>query len=115
MPLRNVILSNIIGDNLLRFYIPIGEEDVSEWHLTLILQRDRYFESIKGIIAGLISSEVPTIASFLRKNQRPLRVSSLNLLGSLIQNGLTNCDDVLVELPQLINEQDLHVAQLGKT
>ena len=68
----------------------------------------------KGMIAGLIASEVPTIASFLRKNQRPLRVSSLNLLGSLIQNGLTNCDDVLVELPQLINEQDLHVAQLGK-
>ena len=73
-----------------------------------------YFEPTKGIIAGLIASEVPTIASFLRKNQRPLRVSSLNLLGSLIQNGLTNCDDVLVELPQLINEQDLHVAQLGK-
>ena len=72
------------------------------------------FEPIKGMIAGIIASEVPTIASFLRKNQRPLRVSSLNLLGSLIQNGLTNCDDVLVELPQLINEQDLHVAQLGE-
>ena len=81
--------------------------------ISVLFPWNLYFESVKGMIAGLISSEVPTIASFLRKNQRPLRVSSLNLLGSLIQNGLTNCDDVLVELPQLINEQDLHVAQLG--
>lgn len=68
---------------------------------------------IKAIISGLIAPEVSVIASFLRKNQRPLRVSSLNLLGTLIQNGLTDCDDVLIELPQLINEQDLHVAQLA--
>ena len=53
------------------------------------------------------AQEVGTLASFLRKNHRLLRVSTLNLVSSLIQNGLQKCDEILVELPLLINDQGL--------
>ena len=58
-------------------------------------------------------SEIGVIGSFLRKNHRLLRVSSLTLLSTLVKNGLKQCDEVLVELPLLINDQDMHIAQLG--
>ena len=67
------------------------------------------------LIPEMIESEVGIIASFLRKNQRQLRVTSLNLAARLITSGLRNCDQILTELPQLINDQDLHVSQLGMT
>ena len=58
-------------------------------------------------------SHIGTLASFLRKSQRVLRICTLNLLSTLIQNGLSNVDEILVELPSLITEHDLHVAQLA--
>ena len=68
---------------------------------------------IAPLISNMIAAEMPVVASFLRKNQRQLRVTTLNLLANLIQNGLRVMDEVMAELPQLINDQDLHVAQLG--
>ena len=70
--------------------------------------------AIASVIPVMIIPEVSTISSFLRKNQRQLRVTSLNLSVTLIRNGLKKCEDILIELPQLINDQDLHVSQLGE-
>jgi len=61
----------------------------------------------------MIVDHISTLASFLRKSQRVLRTSTLNFLSTLIKNGLTDVNLILVELPSLVNEHDLHVAQLA--
>lgn len=60
---------------------------------------------------------MPILASFLRKNQRALKLSTLTLLGVLVRNygsaiTPTMLADVTIELPPLINESDLHISQL---
>lgn len=57
------------------------------------------------------------MASFLRKNQRALKLSTLTLLDTLVQNyGHYLYDEllhgVIRELPPLLTEADLHIAQL---
>lgn len=57
------------------------------------------------------------LASFLRKNQRALKLSTLTLLDVLFKNygnALVSdmIEDALVELPPLISESDLHISQL---
>lgn len=60
---------------------------------------------------------IPILASFLRKNQRALKLSTLTLLDTLVQNYshyLYNelLLSVIKELPPLLTEADLHIAQL---
>lgn len=60
---------------------------------------------------------IPILASFLRKNQRALKLSTLTLLDTLVQNYshyLYNelLQGVIKELPPLLTEADLHIAQL---
>ncbi|KAG9510927.1 Cullin-associated NEDD8-dissociated protein 1, partial [Fragariocoptes setiger] len=57
------------------------------------------------------------LASFLRKNQRSLKLSTLVLLDSTIKRAghlldAKSVEHILVETPPLINESDLHVSQL---
>lgn len=70
-------------------------------------------EIVSSITPVMIVDHIATLASFLRKSQRVLRISTLNLLSTLIKNGLTDVNQILVELPSLVNEHDLHVAQLA--
>lgn len=65
----------------------------------------------------ILSDALPVLASFLRKNQRALKLATLTLLDTLVTNysnaiGPQLLDKVLMELPPLINESDLHIAQL---
>ena len=60
---------------------------------------------------------VPILASFLRKNQRTLKISTLILLNSFVQRyaqhlSTVEIEAILVELPPLISEADLHISQL---
>lgn len=58
------------------------------------------------------------LGSFLRKNQRALKLNSLHLLDTLVNNyhPVINAQllkEAIVEIPPLISEADLHVAQLS--
>uniref|UniRef100_A0A2K5RNE1 Cullin associated and neddylation dissociated 2 (putative) n=1 Tax=Cebus imitator TaxID=2715852 RepID=A0A2K5RNE1_CEBIM len=66
----------------------------------------------------ILAEALPILASFLRKNQRALRLATLAALDALAQNqGLSlppsAVQAVLAELPALVNESDMHVAQLA--
>lgn len=61
---------------------------------------------------------IQLLGSFLRKNQRPLKLNSLHLLDTLVNNyhPVINAQllkEAIVEIPPLISEADLHVAQLS--
>uniref|UniRef100_A0A3P8Y8P3 TATA-binding protein interacting (TIP20) domain-containing protein n=1 Tax=Esox lucius TaxID=8010 RepID=A0A3P8Y8P3_ESOLU len=61
---------------------------------------------------------VPILASFLRKNQRALKLSTLAGLDILVKNYSDSVtpamiDAVLAELPPLISESDMHVSQMA--
>lgn len=65
----------------------------------------------------LLGEGIPILGSFLRKNQRALKLSTLTLLDTLLNNYSTAMNvnllqKVMVELPPLISDQDLHIAQL---
>jgi len=65
----------------------------------------------------ILSDSMPVLSSFLRKNQRALKLSTLLLLDTMVKNystsiALDTLSPVLAELPPLISETDLHIAQL---
>ena len=60
---------------------------------------------------------MPVLSSFLRRNQRALKLSTLLLLDTMVKNystslALDTLSPVLAELPPLVSETDLHIAQL---
>ncbi|XP_063834231.1 cullin-associated NEDD8-dissociated protein 1 [Ostrinia nubilalis] len=64
----------------------------------------------------ILSDVVPILGSFLRKNQRALKLSTLVLLDTLVQNysndiSIELLSKVLMEVPPLVCESDLHCAQ----
>lgn len=66
----------------------------------------------------ILAEALPILASFLRKNQRALRLATLAALDALAQSqglGLPPpaVRTVLAELPALVSENDMHVAQLA--
>ncbi|XP_037658282.1 cullin-associated NEDD8-dissociated protein 2 isoform X1 [Choloepus didactylus] len=66
----------------------------------------------------ILAEALPVLASFLRKNQRALRLATLAALDALAQSqGLSlpppAIRAVLAELPALLSESDMHVAQLA--
>jgi len=65
----------------------------------------------------ILKDSLPVLSSFLRKNQRALKLSTLVLLDTLVKNypgslDLAALSPVLAELPPLVSETDLHIAQL---
>jgi len=65
----------------------------------------------------ILADSLPILSSFLRKNQRALKLSTLVLLDTLVRNypsslTLAALSPVLAELPPLVSETDLHIAQL---
>ncbi|XP_064597809.1 cullin-associated NEDD8-dissociated protein 1-like [Liolophura sinensis] len=72
---------------------------------------------LKIDLTPILGEGVPILASFLRKNHRALKLSTLACLDVLVKNygaGLTRAmiGDVMKEMPPLIHENDLHVSQL---
>ncbi|XP_043934569.1 cullin-associated NEDD8-dissociated protein 1-like [Protopterus annectens] len=66
----------------------------------------------------LLAEGVPILASFLRKNQRALKLSTLAALEILIKNYSDSLkpvmiESVLAELPSLIQENDMHISQVA--
>ena len=68
---------------------------------------------ISSFILKYVSEQILTLSSFLRKSNRQLRTLSLVFMKSLVSNGFRKVDQVLLEVPALITESDLHVAQLA--
>ncbi|XP_053576746.1 cullin-associated NEDD8-dissociated protein 1 [Bombina bombina] len=72
---------------------------------------------LKVDLRPLLKDALPILASFLRKNQRALRLGTLSALGVLVKN-YSDClkppmvDPLLGELPTLLAESDMHVAQV---
>ncbi|GLV39340.1 Cullin-associated and neddylation-dissociated 1 [Carabus blaptoides fortunei] len=70
------------------------------------------------VLQQLVKDEaVPILGSFLRKNQRALKLSTLSLLDTLVQNYshylyTDLLRSVISEVPPLLSEADLHIAQL---
>lgn len=69
-------------------------------------------------LSPILNDVIPALGSFLRKNQRTLKLNSLTLLDTIV-NYYSNYVDpnllqtAILELPALLSETDLHVAQLS--
>ncbi|XP_014297197.1 cullin-associated NEDD8-dissociated protein 1 [Microplitis demolitor] len=68
----------------------------------------------------IMDEAIPILGSFLRKNQRALKLCSLTLLDTLVRSYSSSLntdllDKVTTELTALLNESDLHIAQLTLT
>ncbi|XP_034143687.1 cullin-associated NEDD8-dissociated protein 1 isoform X1 [Esox lucius] len=73
---------------------------------------------LKIDLRPILGEAVPILASFLRKNQRALKLSTLAGLDILVKNYSDSVtpamiDAVLAELPPLISESDMHVSQMA--
>uniref|UniRef100_A0A7N6FJD9 TATA-binding protein interacting (TIP20) domain-containing protein n=1 Tax=Anabas testudineus TaxID=64144 RepID=A0A7N6FJD9_ANATE len=73
---------------------------------------------LKIDLRPVLPDAVPILASFLRKNQRALKLCTLAALDILLRNynsAVTPVmvDAVLAELPPLISESDMHVSQMA--
>lgn len=69
-------------------------------------------------LGPILSDTIPQLGSFLRKNQRALKLNSLTLLDTLVNNYSVFINPQLLkgaihELSPLLSESDLHVAQLS--
>lgn len=72
---------------------------------------------LKIDLRPILGEGLPILASFLRKNQRALKLSTLNALDILVKNYSDSLkpamiEAVLRELPVLITENDMHVSQV---
>ncbi|KAI1900005.1 hypothetical protein AGOR_G00067760 [Albula goreensis] len=68
----------------------------------------------------LLTEGIPILGSFLRKNQRVLKLSTLSALNVIVQNYSDSLkppmlEAVLSEMPALISESDMHVSQVALT
>ncbi|NXS61534.1 CAND1 protein, partial [Brachypteracias leptosomus] len=73
---------------------------------------------LKIDLRPILGEGFPILASFLRKNQRALKLSTLTALDILVRNYSSSLkpamiEAVLTELPALITENDMHVSQVA--
>ncbi|NWQ60243.1 CAND1 protein, partial [Neopipo cinnamomea] len=73
---------------------------------------------LKIDLRPILEEGLPILASFLRKNQRALKLSTLTALDILVKNYSDSLkpamiESVLTELPALITENDMHVSQVA--
>ncbi|KAK3087101.1 hypothetical protein FSP39_001721 [Pinctada imbricata] len=72
---------------------------------------------LKIDLKPILVEGIPILASFLRKNQRALKLSTLTCLDVLVKSYGTSLSSEMIhemmkEMPPLISENDLHVSQL---
>ncbi|NXS64618.1 CAND1 protein, partial [Pandion haliaetus] len=73
---------------------------------------------LKIDLRPILAEGFPILASFLRKNQRALKLSTLTALDILVKNYSDSLkpamiESVLREVPALITENDMHVSQVA--
>ncbi|NXX95071.1 CAND1 protein, partial [Centropus bengalensis] len=73
---------------------------------------------LKIDLRPILGEGFPILASFLRKNQRALKLSTLTALDILVKNYSDSLkpamiESVLTELPALITENDMHISQVA--
>ena len=67
----------------------------------------------------IIPEAIPLLASFLRKNHRQLKLTTINCLLAIYKNYASFItieqlkNFVIVEFPSLLNENDLHISQVA--
>uniref|UniRef100_A0A0B7AHW9 TATA-binding protein interacting (TIP20) domain-containing protein n=1 Tax=Arion vulgaris TaxID=1028688 RepID=A0A0B7AHW9_9EUPU len=116
------IVANL-GDNLqaeLKECLPIFLERLKNeiTRLTTVKALTLVAQSLLNIdIRFILEEGFPILASFLRKNQRALKLSTLQCLDVIVKNygsAVTGnmLADVMKEMSPLINENDLHISQL---
>jgi cullin-associated NEDD8-dissociated protein 1 len=116
------IVANL-GDNLqaeLKECLPIFLERLKNeiTRLTTVKALTLIAQSPLNIdIRFILEEGFPILASFLRKNQRALKLSTLQCLDVVVKNygNAVNGNmlaDVMKEMSPLINENDLHISQL---
>ncbi|XP_062843034.1 cullin-associated NEDD8-dissociated protein 2 [Trichomycterus rosablanca] len=74
--------------------------------------------SLKIDLKSILTEGIPILASFLRKNQRALRLNTLTALNIIVTNYSDSfkpamIESVLNEVPALIQESDMHVSQVA--
>ncbi|XP_053530044.1 cullin-associated NEDD8-dissociated protein 2 [Ictalurus punctatus] len=73
---------------------------------------------LKVDIRPILTEGIPILGSFLRKNQRALKLNTLTALNIIVTNYSDSfkpalIESVLNELPALIQESDMHVSQVA--
>uniref|UniRef100_A0A3B1K374 Cullin-associated and neddylation-dissociated 2 (putative) n=1 Tax=Astyanax mexicanus TaxID=7994 RepID=A0A3B1K374_ASTMX len=74
--------------------------------------------SLKIDLRSILTEGIPILGSFLRKNQRALKLNTLTALNIIVTN-YSDClkpamiESVLSELPALIQENDMHISQMA--
>ncbi|EDW76056.1 uncharacterized protein Dwil_GK14870 [Drosophila willistoni] len=71
-------------------------------------------------LTPILHDVLPTLGTFLRKNHRALKLHSLDLINKIVINYSCSFDSnllqtAIVEIPPLISDSDLHVAQYSLT
>jgi cullin-associated NEDD8-dissociated protein 1 len=70
-------------------------------------------------LESIIPEAIPLLTTFLRKNHRQLKLTTINCLLAIYKNyfNFITIDQlknvVIVELPSLLNENDLHISQVA--
>ncbi|KAM4612972.1 cullin-associated NEDD8-dissociated protein 2 [Polymixia lowei] len=75
---------------------------------------------LKVDLSSILPEALPALGSFLRKNQRALRLGTLACLTALVTHHAAGIkpavlEPVLAELPALVDESDMHVSQVSIT
>lgn len=68
-------------------------------------------------LSSILPEALPVLGSFLRKNQRVLKLGTLACLTALVTHHAAcikpaALEPVLTELPSLVHESDMHVSQV---
>ncbi|XP_036955842.1 cullin-associated NEDD8-dissociated protein 2 isoform X1 [Acanthopagrus latus] len=76
--------------------------------------------SLKIDLSSILPEALTVLGSFLRKNQRALKLGTLACLNALVTHHAASIkpaalDPVLSELPALVDESDMHVSQVSVT
>lgn len=84
--------------------------------LTTVKALKKIAGSPLGIDLPILPEAMPILGLFLRKNQRALKLSTLQLIDCLIQNyhkklNVQLLQPIIAEIPPLLDESDLHIAQ----
>ncbi|XP_060536972.1 cullin-associated NEDD8-dissociated protein 1 isoform X2 [Cylas formicarius] len=84
--------------------------------LTTVKALKKIAGSPLSIDLPILPEAMPILGLFLRKNQRALKLSTLQLIDCLIQNyhkklNVHLLQHIIVEIPPLLDESDLHIAQ----
>nr|CAI5840813.1 unnamed protein product [Callosobruchus analis] len=110
-----------LGDHLkdeLPFCLPLFLDRLKNeiTRLTTVKALTKIAGSPLGIELPILPDTMPVLGLFLRKNQRALKLSTLQLIDCLINNyhkdlNVQLLQPIIAEVPPLLDESDLHIAQ----